>query len=155
MFYYQYIFITALLNLAITIVLLFSFYSLFFCPQHLVISAFRCRKTELNFNDQWDALIIACLHICFTDHAPLSLVIVCLSERFPLLICLIILPQSHANSRLTQGHTHTQSIILFTFYLKSLVAAKLPYSWFVLVELSQLPSHFSCSYPRIRRAAAA
>lgn len=59
-------------NVAIIIVLLFSFYSLFFCPQHLVISAFRCRKTELNFNDQWDALIIACLHICFTDHAPLS-----------------------------------------------------------------------------------
>lgn len=65
-------------NVAIT-VLLFSIplYLLFFCPQHLVISAFRCAKAELNFNDQWDALIIDCLHICFTDHAP-SLSFYCL-----------------------------------------------------------------------------
>lgn len=39
---------------------------------------------------------------------PPSLVIVCLSERFPLLICLIIPPHSHANSRLTRLHTHTK-----------------------------------------------
>lgn len=70
---------------------------------------------------------------------PLSLFIVYLSERFPPLICLIIPAHSHANSRWTQGHMHTKHNSL-----------QLLYSWFVLVELSQLPfsSHFTCTYQR-------
>lgn len=74
---------------------------------------FRCRKRELNFNDQSDALIMLCLHFSFPDHAPLplSLLFVCLSARFPPLIYA---------SLYTNPNTHKTYLYSLSFYLNSL-----------------------------------
>lgn len=123
---------------------------LFHHPQHLVISAFCRCKSELNLNDQWDALIMACLHICFTDHAPLFLY--CLFVWKMSMVDMLDYTGTLTHKIQTNTRTHIQKYSIHFLSEVTCATSKLSYPWFVLVKLSWLPfsSHFSCSYPRIR-----